>query len=82
VLSQLKSNKIDCDLEFEWLPCVASRFQTSQRLRPTEIRGLQRLAEFPKLTTSRSPGENPRGYSILNKWYRNHEAKKRASLSP
>jgi hypothetical protein len=80
--SQLKSNKIDCGLEFEWPLCVASRFQTSQRVRPTEIRGLPRLAEFPKLTTSGSLGENPRGRSILDGRYRNHEAKKRAPLSP
>jgi hypothetical protein len=78
---QPKSNKANHDLEFEWLLCVASRFQTSQRLRPTKIRGIKSLAEFPTLTTRGSLGETARGHSILDRRYRNNEAKKRAFLS-
>ena len=74
--SQLTPDKLDHDLEFEWLLCLASRLQTAQRLRPTEVGGLQSPEEFPALTTSRSLGENTRGHSILDKTYRNHEARK------
>jgi len=73
VPSLLKSHKINDDLEFESLLCLASRLQPSQRLRPTKVGGIQRPEEFPALTTSRSLGENPRGYSILDKKYRNHK---------
>jgi len=76
VPSLLKPDKINHELEFEWLLCLASRLQTTQRLRPTEVGGLQKPEEFPALTTSRSLGENPRARSILDKKYRNHEAKK------
>jgi hypothetical protein len=59
--SLLTLEKIDHDMELEWLLCLASRFQTYQRLRPTEIGGMQRSKEFPTSTTSSSLGENPRG---------------------
>jgi hypothetical protein len=77
VPSLLKPDKLDHDLEFEWLLCLSSRLQTAQRLRPTEVGGLQSPGEFPALTTSRSLGENPRAHSILDKKYRNHEARMR-----
>ena len=80
--SQLNPDKLDHDLEFEWLLCLASRLETSQRLRPTDVGGLQRPEKFPALTTSRSLGVNPRGYSILDKKYRNHEARKRGVSVP
>jgi hypothetical protein len=79
---QPKSNRANYDSEFEWLLCLASRLQTSQRLRPAEIRGIKRPGEFPILTRSRSLDANPRGYTILNRRYANHKATKRASLSP
>jgi hypothetical protein len=59
--SLLTLEKIDHDMELEWLLCLASRFQTYERLRPTEIGGIQRSKEFPTLTTSSPLGENPRG---------------------
>jgi hypothetical protein len=74
--SRVKSCKIDDGLEFEWLLCVASGLQASQRLRPTEVGGIQRPEEFPALTTSRFLGQNPRGHSILDKKYPNHQARK------
>jgi hypothetical protein len=40
VPSQLNPDKLDHDLEFEWLLCLSSRLQTAQRLRPTEVGGL------------------------------------------
>jgi hypothetical protein len=79
--SLLNPDKIDHDLEFEWLLCLTSRLQSSQRLLPMKVGGIQRPEEFPALTTSRSLGENTRGHSILNKKYRNHEAR-RGRLSP
>ncbi len=78
---QLKPDKIDHDLEFEWLLCLASRLQSSQLLRPTKVGWIQRPKELPVLTTSRSLGENPRAHSSLDKKYRNHEAR-RGRLSP
>jgi hypothetical protein len=36
VRSQLKSDKVDVDLQFEWLLCLASALQTAQRFRPAE----------------------------------------------
>jgi hypothetical protein len=78
----LKQDKLDHDLEFEWLLCLASRLQSSQRLRPAKAGGIRRPEELPALTTSRSAGENPRAHSILNKKYRSHETKKGASVSP
>jgi hypothetical protein len=75
VPSQLNPDKLDHDLEFEWLHCLASRLQTAQRLRPTEVGGLQSPEEFPALTTSRSLGENPMAHSIFDKEYRNHRAR-------
>ena len=74
--SQLNPDKLDHDLEFEWLLCLSSRLQTVQRLRPMEVGGLQSPEEFPALATTRSLGENPRAHSILGKTYRNHEARK------
>jgi hypothetical protein len=53
VPSPLTLEKIDHDMEFEWLLCLASRLQTYQRLRPTEIGGIQKSEEFPALTTQR-----------------------------
>jgi hypothetical protein len=79
---QPKSNKANLDLDFEWLLCLASRLQTSQRLRPAEIRGIKRPGEFPISTMTRSLKANPRVYAILNRRYANHKATKRASLSP
>jgi len=37
VRSQLKSDKVDVDLQFEWLLCPASTLQTAQRFRPAEV---------------------------------------------
>jgi hypothetical protein len=37
VPSALKSGKIDVDLEFEWLLCLASALQTAQGFRPAEV---------------------------------------------
>jgi hypothetical protein len=37
VSSALKSGKIDVDLEFEWLLCLASALRTAQRFRPAEV---------------------------------------------
>jgi hypothetical protein len=79
---QPKPNKVNHDLEFEWLLCLASRLQTSQRLRPAEIRAIKRPGEFPIPTMTRSLEANPRGYTILNRRYANHKARKPASLSP
>ena len=79
--SQLNPDKLDHDLEFEWLLCLSSRLQTAQRLRPMEVGGLQSPEEFPALMTSRSLGENPRAHSILDKTYRNHEARRGVSVS-
>ena len=78
---QLKPDKIDHDLEFEWLLCLASRLQSSQILRPTKVGWIQRPKELPALTTRRFLGENPRAHSILDKKYRNREAR-RGRLSP
>ena len=80
--SLLNPVKMDHDLEFEWLLCLASRLQSSQLLRPTGVGGIERPEEFLALTTSRLLGETPRAHSILEKKYRNHEAKKGASVSP
>jgi hypothetical protein len=81
VPSQLNPDKLDHNLEFEWLLCLSSRLQTAQRLRPTEVGGLQSSEKFPARTTSRSLGENPRAHSILDKTYRNHEARRGVSVS-
>ena len=35
--SRLKSGKIDIDLQFEWLLCLASALQAAKRFRPTEV---------------------------------------------
>jgi len=78
---QLTPDKIDHDLEFEWLLCLSSRLQSSQLLRPTKVGWIQRHKELPALTTSRSLGENPSARSSLDKKYRNHEAKRGASVS-
>jgi hypothetical protein len=64
--------KVGHDLKFEGLPYLAGRLQTSQRLRPTEIGGIQRPEEFPALAASGSLGGNRRGHSILDGMYRNH----------
>ena len=69
----LKPDKIDHDLEFGWLLCLVSRIQLSQRPRAMKIGGIQRLEEFPALTTSSSLGGNPRGHSVLDGKYRNHK---------
>jgi hypothetical protein len=82
VPSLLKSHKVNHDLEFEWLLCPASGLQASQRLRPAEIRGIQRAGEFPTLSTRGTLGENARGHSITDRRYRNGEPRKRASLFP
>jgi hypothetical protein len=79
--SLLNPVKMDHDLEFEWLLCLASRLQSSQLLRPTKVGWIQRPKELPALTTSRSLGENPRAHSSLDKKCRNHEAR-RGRLSP
>jgi hypothetical protein len=79
---QPKSNRANYDSEFEWLLCLASRLQTSQRLRPAEIRGIKKPGELPMRTMTRSLEANPRGYAILNGRYANHKATKRASLPP
>jgi hypothetical protein len=79
--SPLNPDKIDHDLEFEWLLCLSSRLQSSQRLLPMKVGGIRRPEEFPALTTGRSLGENTGGHSILNKKYRNHEARRGASVS-
>jgi hypothetical protein len=70
----LKSDKLDHDMEFEWLLCLASRRQTSQRLRSTEVGGIQRPEEFPALTFHREPERA----LILDRKYPNHEARKRS----
>jgi len=82
VPSQLKSQKFDRDQEFESLLCHASRLQTSQRLRPTEIHGIQRPKEFPTLSSRRTLGENAGGRSITDRKYRNGEPRKRGSSFP
>jgi hypothetical protein len=79
--SLLNPVKMDHDLEFEWLLCLASRLQSSQLLRPTKVGWIQRHKELPALTTSRSLGENPSARSSLDKKYRNPEAR-RGRLSP
>jgi hypothetical protein len=82
VSSLLKSHKVNHDVEIEWLLCLASRLQASQRLRPTEIRGIQRPGEFPTLSTRGTLGENARGHSITGRRYRKSEPRKRVSLFP
>jgi hypothetical protein len=42
-----KSDKVDHDMEFEWLLCLASRRQICLRLWSTEVGGLQRPEESP-----------------------------------
>jgi hypothetical protein len=79
---QVKSKKVNHDVEFEWLLCLASRLQTSQRPRPAEIRGIKKPGEFPILTMTRSLVANPRGLAILDRRHANHKATKRTSLSP
>ena len=79
---QVKSNKVNHDVEFERLLCLASRLRTSQPLQQAEIRGIRRPGEFPILTRSRSLDANPRGYAVLDRRYANRKATKRASLSP
>jgi hypothetical protein len=37
VPSRFKSGKIDVDLQFEWLLCLASGLQTAKRFRPAEV---------------------------------------------
>ena len=49
VPSPLKANKIKDDREFEWLLCLASIFQASQRLQPTEVGEAQRPSPAPDL---------------------------------
>jgi hypothetical protein len=61
VLHQLKSDKIDHNLEFEWLLCLANRFQTSQCLRPTEVRGIRRPEEFPHINDQQFFGRESEG---------------------
>jgi hypothetical protein len=77
-----KSHKVNRDLEFEWLLSLSSRLQTSQRLRPTEIHGIQRPKEFPTLSTRTTLGENAGGHSITDRKYSNGEPRKRVSRFP
>jgi len=49
VPSPLKANKIKDDREFEWLLCLASIFQASQGLQPTEVGEAQRPSPAPDL---------------------------------
>ena len=46
--SQLKSKMIENDLELEWLLCLASTFQASQRSRPNEPFEAKRPLRFPR----------------------------------
>jgi len=48
VPSQLKSNKIRDDLEFEWMLCLASTFKAAQWPHPTGAGGARRRPEFPR----------------------------------
>jgi hypothetical protein len=79
---QPKSKKANHDLEFEWLLFLASRLQTSQRLRPAEIRGIKKPEGLPIRTMTRSLEAKPRGYAIFDRRYANHKATKAASLPP
>jgi len=45
--SHLKSNKINDDLEFEWLICLASALTTSQRQHSPEVAKALRPPGFP-----------------------------------
>ncbi len=45
--SQLKSNKIRDDLEFEWMLCLASTFKAAQCPHLTEAGEARRHPEFP-----------------------------------
>jgi hypothetical protein len=47
VPSQLKSNKTEDDLAFEWLLCLASTLKVSQRLQLTETCESLRSPGFP-----------------------------------
>jgi hypothetical protein len=46
--SQLKSNTMESDLELEWLFCLASTFQTSQRPHPNKAIEIWRPLRFPR----------------------------------
>jgi len=48
VPSQLKSNKIRDDLEFEWMLCLASTFKAAQCPHPTLAGEARRRPEFPR----------------------------------
>jgi hypothetical protein len=53
VPSQLKLNKIKDDREFEWLLCLASILQASQRLQPTKVGEAQPPSPAPDLRIKR-----------------------------
>jgi hypothetical protein len=51
VPSQLKSTKIEGDLEFEWLLCLASTLKAFQCLQPAEAGEALRTLGFPHSIT-------------------------------
>jgi hypothetical protein len=46
--SQLKSKKVQGDLEFEWLLCLASTLESSQRIQRNEAGEAPRRRGFPR----------------------------------
>jgi len=47
--SLLNPVKMDHDLEFEWLLCLASTLQTAQRFRPAEVGETRRPRGLPRI---------------------------------
>jgi hypothetical protein len=63
VPSPLKSGKIDVDLQFEWLLCLASALQTAKRFRPAEVgetRGPERLLRIKNHLLERQTDKAPK----------------------
>ena len=47
--SQLNPDKLDHDLEFEWLLCLASTLQSARRFRPAEVGETRRPGGLPRI---------------------------------
>ncbi len=60
----LKSDKINVDLQFEWLLCLASALQTAKRFRPAEVcdtRRPERLLRIKNHLLERQTEKAPKG---------------------
>jgi hypothetical protein len=54
MLSHLESKKVKDDLELEWLLCLASTLESSQRIQPTEAGVAPRHTGLPRSENQKS----------------------------